>query len=353
MWTSRAHDRRTGRNSLLQLHAHGVGHAKLLCHQVLAQLINAGEALLPHGMQAQIPAVLLNEAIQLLHHHQLFHAGGKVANLPLRQGPGHAQLQHGIPVAAGFLHVLVAGGRGDNADLMVGPLLQAVDRRGFRPGDKVGGALLHQGMAALGVARHHDILGAVLLIGLFRRHDPLAGLHHALGVGNPGAHFQQHWRIELLGKLIGQLGEGQAFGGIRGLQHGNLGSFGVMAGILLVLGRMHARVVGHADNHAGIHTGIGNGEQGIGGHVQPHVLHAAEAALSGQAGPEGRLHGHLFIGRPLGINFLIFGRSLGDLGTGCAGIAGDKAASGLEQTAGSGFVAEHQGFHRVSSVQIR
>ena len=44
-------------------------------------------------------------------------------------------------------------------------------------------------------------------------------------------------------------------------------------------------IVGHADNHAGIHTGIGNGEQGIGGHVQPHVLHAAEAASSGQARP--------------------------------------------------------------------
>ena len=36
-----------------------------------------------------------------------------------------------------------------------------------------------------------------------------------------------------------------------------------MAGVLLVLGGVHARVVGHTDDEAGIHTGIGGGKQRV------------------------------------------------------------------------------------------
>ena len=118
-----------------------------------------------------------------------------------------------------------------------------------------------------------------------------------------------------------------------------------MAGVLLVLRGVHARVIGHHNDHARVHPGVGDGEQRVGGHVQAHVLHAAEGAAARQRGAEGGLHGHLLIGGPLAVDVVELGGLLGDLGTGGAGIAGDHTASRLVQSTGNGRVAQHQLFH--------
>ena len=131
---------------------------------------------------------------------------------------------------------------------------------GLRPLGQLPGALLHHRVAALGVAWHHHILGDVLLIGDHFPLRPLRRVHDGLGVGHPGAHLQQHRGVELLGQLIGQLGEGQGLGGVGGLQHGHLGGDGVVAGVLLVLRGVHPRVVGHTDDHAAVHPGVAHGE---------------------------------------------------------------------------------------------
>ena len=286
----------------------------------------------------------LDKAVQLLHHHQPVHAGGQVADLLNGHGPDHAQLEHGIPVAADLFHILIRGGGGDDAHGLVRAVLQTVDVCRFGPFRQGGGALLHNGVAALCVAGHHDVLGGGLFIG-FADLGALAALHHTLGVGDAGAHFQQHGGVILLRQVIGQLGHGQRLGGIGRLQHGDLGGTGIVPAVLLVLGAVHAGVVGHADDHAAVDTGVGNGEQGVRGHVQAHVLHAAEGALAGQGRAEGGFHGHLFIGGPFGVHLGIFGDGLGDLSAGGAGIAGYEAASGLKQAPGNGFVAQHQRFH--------
>ena len=232
---------------------------------------------------------------------------------------------------------------------MVGAVFHPVDFGGLGPGNKVGGPLLHHRMAALGVAGHHNIFGAVLLVGFGGGFGPVRRLHNALGVGNTGTHFQQHRRVEPLGKVIGQFGKGQRFGGVGRLQHGDFGCLGIVAGILLVLGAVHARVVGHDDDHTGVDAGVGNGKQGVGGHIETHMLHAAKAAVTGQGRAEGRFHGHLFIGGPFGVNLRVLGGGLGNLRAGGAGVAGDEAASGLVEAAGNGFVAQHQRFHGYSS----
>ena len=203
-------------------------------------------------------------------------------------------------------------------------------------------------MAHFGIAGHHNILLRILLIGLADLH-PLARLYDTLGVGNAGTHFNKDGRVERLGKFVCQFGKSQCLGRIGRLQHRDLRGLGIMAGILLVLRRVHTCIVRHANDHTRIHTGIGNGKQRVRRHIEAHMLHSAETALSRKAGAEGGFHSHFFIGGPLRINLFIGGYALGDLGTGCAGITGHKTAASLKQASGNRFVAKHQCFHNFFS----
>ena len=256
----------------------------------------------------------------------------------------HPQLEDRGFLPKDLLHILVGGAGGDDAQLGV-PHLNPVQIAGLGVLGQAAHPVLHHRVAADGIARHHYILGDVLLIGTLRPLGPGAGLHDGLGVGHPGAHLQDHRSVELLGDLIGPPGEGQGLGGVGGFQHGQLGGDGVVPGVLLVLGGVHPRVVGHRDDHARIDTGIGHSEQRVSGHVESHVLHGAEGPLSCQAGAESHLHGYLLIGGPLTVNIVEFGGLLGDLGAGGAGVAGDHAAARLVKSPGNGGVAQHQLFH--------
>ena len=184
-------------------------------------------------------------------------------------------------------------------------------------------------MALLGKAGHHDVLGRILDVGLLGDLHSSGRLHDALRMGHTGTHFQQDRGVKLLGDLVGQLGKGQSLRRVRRLQHGQLSGLGIIAGILLVLRAVHTRVIGNADNHAGVDTGVGDGEQWVGRNVQAHVLHAAEAPLAAHGRAESGLNGDLFIGRPLGVDLRVLGGALGDLRAGRTGITGYKSASGL------------------------
>ena len=202
----------------------------------------------------------------------------------------------------------------------------------------------NDGMALDCIAGHHDVLRDVLFVS-FLRNGALPGLHHGLGMGDPGTHLQKNRCIELLRDLISQFRKFQGLGGIRRLQHGNLGRDGVMAAVLLVLGGMHARIIRDADDESRVHTGVGHGVKRVRRHIQSHMLHCAERTLSGQAGAEGRLHGHFFVRSPLTVDLVVLYGFFGDLRTGSSRVAGDKAASRLEETAGNGLVAQHQLSH--------
>ena len=335
-----AHDRGAGRNDVLQSLAGMYFTAQTLGHQILRELAQNGQHVLAGHLQTHGPAGVFHDGVQFLNNHKLLDLGGKVADELLGQGMDHAQLEHGYAVPEHFLYILVGGGGGDDAHVSAAHL-HPVQGGGLSVLGKFCHTLLHEGVAADGVAGHHDVLGDVLLIGLGGDFLTGSGLHHGLGVGHAGAHLQQHRTVKLLGDLISGLGEGQSLGRVGGLQHGQLGSHGIVPGVLLVLGGVHAGVVGHGDDHARIHTGVCHGEQGVGGHVQAHVLHGAEGALARQTCAEGGLHGYLFIGSPLGVDLIKFGHLLGDLGAGGAGVAGHHAAAGLVQATGNGGVAQH------------
>ena len=76
-------------------------------------------------------------------------------------------------------------------------------------------------------------------------------------MGDAGGQSNDDRRVEFLGYVVGQLGELKALGRIGRFQHRKLGADGVMTGILLVLGGVHPRVIGHGDDHPGVHAGVG------------------------------------------------------------------------------------------------
>ena len=96
-----------------------------------------------------------------------------------------------------------------------------------------------------------------------------------------GAHLHDHGCIVLLGKVVRDLDKFECLSGIRRLKHRYLGCDGMMSGILLILGGMHACVIGHTDDHTAVHTCIRHGIKGVCSYVKSHVLHTAEAAASG------------------------------------------------------------------------
>ena len=127
----------------------------------------------------------------------------------------------------------------------------------------------------------------------------------------------------------GLLRKVQRFLGVRGLQHGDLGSNGIVPGVLLILGGMHPRIIGHTDYQPGLHPLIGDGKQGVCGHIEAHMLHAAGGPLAPHGGPMGHFQRHLLVGGPLTVDLRILSRFLRDLCTGGAGIAGDHTAPSL------------------------
>ena len=325
-------------------------HTELFCYVILAEFADAAEQLLAGDvLYADGTAMRLNDPVQLFDDNNFLNVFGERLNFFHRQGIDHAKLQNRVPVAADLFDVLIAGRGRDQANRMVGPVLHAVDLRCLGPCLQGKRPLLHNGVPSLGAGRHHHKFGNILFIGNRRECLPLRRLHHALRVRNAGAHFEKHRRVKFFGYLIRQLCERQRFRRVRRLKHRQFCRNGVMARILLVLRRMHTCVVRHADDKSAAHTGIGQRKQRVCRNIQADVLHAAEAAVACQTCAERSLHRYLFVRRPFCVNFRIFGSAFRDLRAGCAGIAGDKAASGLVQAARGSLIAEHQGFHRDSS----
>ena len=344
--TSGAHHRGTAGDVVLQGQG-GLGvPAQTLGNAALGQLVHQGNDLLAGDVHADPAAVGLDDGLQLFHHQNLVHLGSEGLDLLHRHGPGQAQLQDAGLLPKDLPHILVAGGGGDDAQGSVSPQLHPVQVRGLGQLRHGPGALLHPVVGFQRVGGHHDPL-RVFLIGLFGHLCALSLHHNALGVGDAGAHTHQDRGVVFLRELEGPLGKVQGFLGVRGLQHGDLGGHGVVAGILLVLGGEHARVIGHADDQASLHPLVGNGEEGVCRHVQAHMLHAAGRPLAAHRRPVGNLQGHLFVGGPFAVDLRVLGGFLRDLRAGGAGVAGDHAAPGLIQSAGNRLVAQHQFFHSV------
>ena len=343
MGAAGAHDRRTAGQSLIYgdscvgFEAHGLhdpGLGKLAQH--------AGQVLAAVRHDAQHAHVIFDNGIQFFYYIEFFYGGGEILYELGGHGPCHAELQHAC-LRKNFLYILVAGAGADDAGGVA--LFDAVDAALFGVLDELLCALFNDHMAADGVAGAHDVLADVLGVLLEGYLHAVAQFHDGLGVSHAGAGADYDGSVKFFRQFVGKLGELKAFAGIGGLQHGNLGGFRIVAGILLILRGVHARVVGDGDDHAAVHAGVAHGEQGVGGHVQADMLHCAEAAGTGHGCADGGFHGDLLIGGPFGVHFRILCGFFGYFGRGSAGIRRDKAAASLVKATRDGGVAQHKLFH--------
>ena len=279
-----------------------------LAHRECPQLALVRKKLLAPAGYPEGLDIILDEGLQLLHHNDLAHVGGKFFDQLRGKRVRERQLQH-RNVLKYVHHVLVADAGGDDARLSaaVRGVIHGVrnDARGNirRRSLKPPLPLVHVFMALLGHGRHHAVFHDILGISL-RGPDPLAKLDKAPLVRDPRGEAQYHRRVKFLADGKGQLREFEALPAVRGLQHRHVAALRVKPGVLLVLRAEHSRVVRHHEYDSTVYAGIRTGVKRIGRHVKAHVLHAAHGSCSRNSRSDGNLGGHLLVGSPFAIDLL-------------------------------------------------
>lgn len=131
---------------------------------------------------------------------------------------------------------------------------------------------------------------------------------------------------------------------IRRLEHRDLGELGVEAAVLFVLRGVHAGIVRDGQHQPPGDSCQGRVHKGIGGRVEPDVLHRHERPAIGVAHAERFLVRHLLVGGPERADpHAAPDRRLNvfeDLRGRGAGIGERAPDAGVDRTKGHGFVAE-------------
>lgn len=119
---------------------------------------------------------------------------------------------------------------------------------------------------------------------------------------------QKNGRIVALAQFKSALNIIMAFLAVGRLQHGDVRRAGDHAAVLFILAGMHIGIVRRHDHHPRVHARIGRGIQGIGRHIDAHMLHAAHGARARHGRAEGRFHSHLFVGGPFAVDLRVLGQ---------------------------------------------
>ena len=209
---------------------------------------------------------------------------------------------------------------------------------------------LNYDVAFFRVSGHHDVLCGVLFVWENGKLDSLSLFYGRTRVADACGEAEDEGRVELFGEVERLHDEFAALGGVCGLYHRQLSGNGVMAAVLLVLGRVHTGVVSNTDNEACAHACVSGDEHRVSRDVKTDVLHAAESSASADRRTESCFKSDLFVRRPLAVHILIQGGIFGNLRTGSSGITGNKAHAGLVDTASGGFISQHKFFHGVYSL---
>jgi hypothetical protein len=205
--------------------------------------------------------------------------------------------------------------------------------------DKLLPALQAGGIARAGIRGDHHVLARVqrrseLAIDL----RPLPDIDGRSGMTDAGRDTEHDREVELLAQLIGSRGEGIGLRAVGRLDDGNLRRPAVVPAILLVLRGVHIGVVGCDEYKTPLDTGIGEGEEGVGGNVKPDVLHSDERTRTGQRRADGGLERALLIDGPLDMRDTERGKRREYLRRGCAGITAAEVDTGLPRPARDGFI---------------
>ena len=288
--------------------------------------------------------LLLKDALQLLDHHQLVHPGGKITHGGAIHGIAQSQLQN-----AGFwqrlAYILIHHTRAHHAQRRAAHF-HAVEAQAC---GLVLHALLahfHHQMTLAGHAGHHHIFHKVFFVFAHRQLCAFAHFHRGALMRQARGQAQKNGRIVALAQFKSALNIIMAFLAVGRLQHGDVRRAGDHAAVLFILAGMHIGIVRRHDHQPRVHARIGSGIQGIGRHIDAHMLHAAHGARARHGRAEGRFHSHLFVGGPFAVDFGISSAELRNLRAWRARIAGYHPHAGLIRAARNGLVAQHQLFHR-------
>ena len=145
--------------------------------------------------------------------------------------------------------------------------------------------------------------------------------------------------VETLGKIEGLAGERERFGRIGGFEHRDARGERVEAGVLLVLGGMHARVVRGQNDETAVHAGVGHREKRVGRDVHAHVLHRGKHARARSAGACADLDGDLLVRAPLSVDPVFFRKLLHRLGRGSAWVGNADARARFPCALGNSLVS--------------
>lgn len=156
-----------------------------LAHHRLREFAAQREERFPFERQPQLPAVRLNDVVQLFDDDQPPDLRGERLERVDRQRVDHPQLEVGDAVAQRLARVHIRRTRADDADAFV-VVLDAVDAARLRPRAQRFGARLHVDVARLRHRGHHHVLGHVADIRQVFARLPLACNDDRARVRNAG-----------------------------------------------------------------------------------------------------------------------------------------------------------------------
>jgi hypothetical protein len=234
------------------------------------------------------------------------------------------------------MHGADAGG--DDTELGIA-LVDLERTLGLVPGRDLGQLLAQTQMRRLGIGRDHDPHRHVafemrLGQGLERR----TRTDHGFGVTDARGQPQDDRDLPALRQLQPQPGEVIGLLRVDGFEHRQGGGTRIVPVVLFVLAGGHAGVVGRDHQQTAFDVGIGGGEQRIGGHIQPDVLHGDDGACTGEGAAEADLERDLFVRRPLRATAELV-EGFQDLSGRCAGVSRPQPDSGMQCRQRDGIVA--------------
>ena len=239
---------------------------------------------------------------------------------------------------------------GDNPDIGAADLFQMMlEILGILPEFLVPFEYLR--MTRTGVRGNHDILLRVL--SLVHR-GKFAGfffyIDRCFRMCDTGQGAEDHGGVEFLGNIERERGEFFSFAAVPRFEGGDTRELRVVPGILLVLRRVHPRIVGYYDDQPAGHPGVGQSHQRVGGDIQADMLHRTDGTHSGDRGPDRDFQRDLLVDAPFGTDIGIFlSDGFDDFGTRSTRIPGRDPDVCLIRAPGDSFISQHQFFYQGAS----
>ena len=121
-----------------------------------------------------------------------------------------------------------------------------------------------------------------------------------------GSNAHQYRRTHLFRKVVCIRHHVVSFLLGRRFQNRNQGKLAVKTGILLILRRMHRRIIGSQYHYPSVHACNGRIDKCVCTYVHSHVFHADQGAFSYIRNTQCSLHGCFFIGAPAAVQTTFF-----------------------------------------------